>query len=362
MTGAVFTSYALYLALETGDAFRIARGLTWEAAIAASQSRGGKRHAERLFSMCRPVVRELNHPYATAMLALTEGQAHFSHGRWQQALEKFEGARRGFVKQCTGSSFELATLEGFRLQTLAYMGDYNKLRLSAAELLDASRSLGDLYLETFVRGAIQPLVFLADDRPDLARASIGTAMQQWSAPGYHLQHALIDQVRVWTELYCGDPDAADSLITRQWPLLRRSHLLFNQNLRAKLLELRARCSLAADASPRRDHHRRVSAASILQKLEGEQEAYLQGSVLGMRALLHHRDGHTRQAATLLGQAADMYDAWDMGDYAAAARLTLAGWTGGEQGDALRGAALAWMSGQQIRNPDRWARMRFPIPT
>lgn len=359
MTGAVFTSFALYLALRSGDPLRVARGLTWEAAIAASQSRRGKRHAERLFEMCRPIVAHLNDPYASAMLLLTEGQADFSHGRWAGALEKFAHAQELLSKRCTGTAFELATLEGFKLQSLVYCGDYRALRRLAPDLMETARSAGDLYLETFIRGAILPLLSLADDEATLARASVGTALERWSAPGYHLQHALIDQVRLWIELYDDNGEAAEELIERQWPLLRRSHLLFNQNLRAKMLELRARCQLAAAVS-RPGHGRSLTRVErTLRKVEREREPYQSGSLLSMRASVRWCRGDEREARRLMQAARKAFDEWEMRDHAAAAFLTLADWTGEQGGSRHRDDVVAWMTDQGIRDPERWARMRIP---
>ncbi|HEY3256795.1 MAG TPA: protein kinase, partial [Polyangiaceae bacterium] len=246
MTGALFTTYALYLALRSGDAYRVARSLTWEAAIAASQSRRGKKQAEVLFSACREIVDRLKDPYCTAMFTLCQGLADFSHGRWTSARQRMDTAEQLFTRECIGVSYELATLNGFKLQTCVYSGAYRELREITPGLLDTARSTSDLYLETFIRGAILPLLHLADDRPDLARASVEAALAAWTSPGYHLQHALIDQIRLCIELYDGKPEDAIAIIKCQWPLLKRAGLLFNQNLRAKLLELKAKC-LAASA-------------------------------------------------------------------------------------------------------------------
>jgi serine/threonine protein kinase/tetratricopeptide (TPR) repeat protein len=357
ITGALFTTHALRLALRTGDASRIARSLTWEAATAASQSRNGKAQARVLFDVCRDIVDRLQDPYCTAMLWLCEGLADFSHGRWTSARERFDRAEQLFVNDCVGVSYELATLNGFKLQTCVYSGTYGELRAITPALLDGARANNDLYSETFIRGAIVPLLHLADDRPDLARASVEVALGAWSSPGYHLQHALIDQVRLCIDLYDRRYADAVALVCRQWPLIKRSGLLFNQNLRAKLLELRAKCLVASVSSIGGSAHTR-GAEKAISRLEQEREPYFLGSVLSMRSALAWCSGQASTAETLLAQALAAYEQSAMRDYSAASTYWLAAWRADHSGIVR---AVEWMTSEGIQNAERWAGMRTPVP-
>ena len=351
MTGALFTSQALALAVKAGDARRVARGLSWEAAIAASQSRGGKKRAVELFQTCREIVESLQDPYCRAMLELCEGLADFSHGRWADARRRLDAAERLFTEECVGVSFELATLNGFKLQTCVYAGEYRDLRALAPGLLDAARSSRDLYAETFIVGAIQPLLQLADDRPDLARASAESALARWTSPGYHLQHALIDQVRLCIELYDGAADRALALITAIWPQLRRSGLLFNQNLRAKLLEVKAKCLVAAPTGMSR-----AAAARAIARLDREREGYFAGSVQCLRATVLRSAGAAADAEALLAQAVTSYEAAAMSDYAASSAVRLSAW---RSDSAKLAEACIRLRNEGIVAPERWAHMRVP---
>lgn len=361
MTGAIFTSYSLYLALRAGDPSRIARGLAWEAAIAASQSHSGKRRAVRLLASCRTLLTRRHNPHSAAMLLLCEGQAHFSHGQWDPALANFDEADKLFTGQCRGVSFELATLHGFRLQTLVYRGNYRALRALTAECLDLARTSGDLYLETFIQGAIQPLLFLTDDRPDLAARSTEEALRKWTTPGYHLQHALIDQVRAWTALYAGNRSQADEILRSQWSALRKSHLLLNQNLRGKMVELRARTSLASAIRSHGAPPDLRPAKKFLAQLDREREPYMAGSRESLRAMIAHLQGDSHRAVELLGAAAKEFDSWKMADFAAASRVVLAAYSRDAGHGECGKQAIEWMADQQIRNPRRWAQMRIPLP-
>lgn len=358
MTGALFTTYALHLALRSGDARRIARGLTWEAATAASQSPAGKKQARVLFQVCRELVERLQDPYCLAMLSMCEGLEDFSHGRWASARQRLDAAELLFTRDCIGVSYELATLNGFKLQTCVYAGRYRELREITPPILDAAQSTNDLYIETFIRGAILPLLHLADDRPDRARASIDAALSAWTSPGYHLQHALIDQVRMGVELYEGFPSEAVAIVDERWPLLKRSGLLYNQNLRAKLLELRAKALIAVRLSAPRLAVARQASACVRQ-LEREREDYFQGSVLSLQALLARADGHGRVADRLMACAVSAYDRVSMHDYSAGSAYRLAEW---QLDDDARSRASGRLRAEGIHNPERWARMRAPSST
>jgi hypothetical protein len=52
---------------------------------------------------------------------------------------------------------------------------------------------------------------------------------------------------------------------------------------------------------------------------------------------------------------------DMLLYAAVARLRLGEMLGDDEGSALAGEARAWMTGQGVRSPDRFAAMLAPLP-
>jgi hypothetical protein len=222
-------------------------------------------------------------------------------------------------------------------------------------LLEQARANRDLYLETFIAGAIQPLLHLADDEPDLAREAIDRSLAGWPAKGYHLQHALIDQVSACVALYSGGPPGAAEFMRRRWPMIRRGQLLYNQNLRAKLLETRVRCLL--DASPGSATNTR-EAERVVSILEREREPYLAGCVLSQRAVLRRLGGARDHAERLLYAAIEAFDQWGMADYAASSRLTLANWRS-EGNSGGRTAALEWFTRQGIQNPGRWVRMRLP---
>ena len=353
-TGALFTSYALHLALKAGEPFRIARSLSWEAAIRASQSKKGKTAAQGLFAVCRERVLQTMDPAPAAMLALTEGQAYFSNGRWTEALSSFEEARKLFENRCTGVAFELATLQGFKLQTLVYLGEYNALRTLTPELLDAARIHRDRYLETFIRGTIQPLLLLADDKPDQARESILRALSDWPARGYHLQHALVAQVRVAVELYGGENTSAAAYLRTEWPHIRRSYLLLNQNLRAKLLEARVRCALADARSGRGDNPERM-----IRRLAAEEEPYMTGCVLAFQAVIAKRDNKLMEAEDLFRSAIGSLEKWGMRDHAASAYFALAKLASPRTVEPP--TEVSWFTEQKIHNPARWTKMRFPEP-
>src|SRR5262249_35594927 len=138
-----------------------------------------------------------------------------------------------------------------------------------------------------------------------------------------------------------DAAGANGFLRQSWPKMRGSYLLSNQNLRAKLLEVRARCALALPGS-----RYTLEAEKITARLEQEQEAYMEGPALLLRANLAIRRAQQEKAQELLAKAARLCDKWEMRDHAASARYAL----GERPGD--------WFEEQKIANPAAWVRMRF----
>ena len=62
----------------------------------------------------------------------------------------------------------------------------------------------------------------------------------------------------------------------------------------------------------------------------------------------------------LRAAGEGFDAVDMALHAAVTRWRLGEFLGGDQGAALVASSQAWMRGQSVRNPERFAAMLAPV--
>jgi hypothetical protein len=101
------------------------------------------------------------------------------------------------------------------------------------------------------------------------------------------------------------------------------------------------------------------AAHFGRLLDHEAVAWAQGfGRLNLAALAHQR-GEDQVALAALGAAQRTFEGEQMGLFAAAARWRRGQLLGGEQGRQELAAAQAWMQGQTIQTPARFAAMWAP---
>lgn len=359
-TGWQFTSRALLLALQVGEPFRIARALAWEAATSASMSLAGQRRARTLLARCDALTRDLDRPYARAMLALATGLVEYSSGRWMEARILLAEAADIFGNECPGTSWELATVRGFQLRNLLILGDYAELRLRAREGLQRAEQTGDLYYATYHGVFIEPHLRLFADEPHEARRSVADALARWAKGAYHVQHALAAEAVPTIELYDGDAAAAVQSLREQWPLLKRNFVLTNLVYRRGILELRARTAIAAAGAHDADRERHLRAAEKdAQSLGRLGQPCLQPFIHLIRAGTAHTRGEQDTARALLTRAGDGFAGLGLAGLVAATRRTLGVLCGGTQGQEMIRTAEDWMRSQHVANPVKLAAMMVP---
>ena len=185
-------------------------------------------------------------------------------------------------------------------------------------------------------------------------------MAQWSRGGYHVQHNDQAWGTAQIELYAGDGAAAHELISGIWPALARSMLLRVQFIRVAMLQLRARCALAAAAGALDPAPFRREALADAKRLEGQGTPWSLASARLVRGVLAQAARDDGRAVELLKDAAARFDATGMalsrGLGPSAARATHRRRRGERRWSAQ---ADAWMKGQEIRRPDRMAEMYAP---
>jgi hypothetical protein len=103
----------------------------------------------------------------------------------------------------------------------------------------------------------------------------------------------------------------------------------------------------------------AQAQSAARAMERVAVGYAPAAASLVRACLARLDGDDVTAATLLGSAADGFEREEMAMHAAIARGFRGRLVGGDEGRALTAAMDAWMRGQHVAAPDRFARIFVP---
>jgi hypothetical protein len=356
--GADFQTRNLLLALRTGEPSRIARSLATQAAHHATGGHAVRRRTARMLGVAEGLALKVGSPYARGIVSLSRGLAAHLEGRWPAATEALDEAERIFCDHCIGVAWEVDTARTWSLWGLAYMGRLAELARRLPPLLDEAHQRGDRYALANLCTYVSAMVLLAADDPEEAERRSELAMRQWSHQGFHVQHHIAVLGEVYTRLYRGEPLAAWNRIASLWPSYRSSLLMRVRQVWIDMRQLRARAALAAAAAePTRVDLLRVAYADA-SRLESDRTPWALAHARSIRAGLAVARGDPA-ASELLAEAAALFDAVDMGLYAAAIRRRLGASIGGAVGREIADGAARQMASQGVLRPDRFASMLCP---
>ncbi|GMV07562.1 MAG: hypothetical protein AMXMBFR53_38370 [Gemmatimonadota bacterium] len=354
IVAAYFQARYLLLALDTGEARRVARALAFEVGFVAARGVPAKERAQSVAAEAQSLAEQLGSPREVGMAAVTTGSAYCMLGDFERSATLCEEAETILRERCTGVQWELTTCQIFLLTSLTYLGRTSEVARRMPLLLASARDRGNLFEGVELRTR-QNLYWLLLDRPEDARHELTEAMTRWTREGFYRQdyNALLAETQI--DLYGDQPLLAWARLEERWRSLKRSQLLRVQLLRCESHYLRGRVAVAAAAAGHvRDQALRVAERSAT-RLEAERVAWAAPFALLLRAGVASTRDARDAVPTLLAKAVAGFEAAGMRLYAAAARLRLAGVVGGEEGARMREDAERFMRREAIENPERMAR-------
>jgi serine/threonine protein kinase len=355
--GADFQSRHLLLALRAGEIYRVARAMAFEAAQIASRGGQTRERANQLMERTEALAKRAAHPHAIGLAVWARGMSAYLVGHWKESVGFFERAVEVLRDQCTGVTWELTIAHRFMLSSLMFLGEMVEVSRRVPQLLSAALEQGNLFAATDLRTRMNPIWLAADD-PDRARNEVIAALTTWPREGFHLQHYSSLVALAQIELYTGDYEVAWRHIEGQVKPLEKSMLLRIQGLRIEAMYLRARLALASATGSERE--RRLGIAESLAKSIARENMPWSNPLANLiHAGLAKRRGDDSQAAALVSQAVEGFEASDMKLYAATARRRLGEILGGDGGHELITQADDWMSKQEIKNPAKVANLMAP---
>lgn len=351
--GAAFQALHLLLALEAGEPSRVARALAMEAGFVASS--GSPAEAAALLARAEALARRLGSEQTLGLCKTIGGVLAFHEGKHERAVALVQEAETILARDRGFAAWQLNIAKVYHIPILLELGELEELcRLSRQWLSDAL-DRGNLFAATMFRTAWGSLVWLvADDvqgaTDDLAASAGLRRPGAFSLPDFY---ALLSRVLI--AQYTGDAIAAQAHITEAGPALRRSQLLRIKRIRARYLQFRAACAVAAVGQGMRP--------SLLRAAERdarwiERQRHTLGRVQEangrlLRAAIEATRGRPGRAVEHLGIALDVYTASRSRLYEAVTRRRLGELVGGDEGAALIAAADAWMRERHIVRPDRF---------
>ena len=362
--GKDFQARHLLLALRAGEPYRVARALANEGAYYATAGWANRRRTAEIFELAREVSARVENPHAIAMVDMAAGIAAYLEGRWKVCWELAERGLSILRERCTGVSWELDTTHIVSFRALYYRGEVRELSLRLPTLLAEARERDDLFAETSLNARHSQVALLAADQPERAAATVSQAIGLWSHRGFLMQHyfALISEGEI--ALYRGEPARAWEILNDRWRGLKRSRLLRLQVFRIESWNLRARAAQAAALDdlagmPGKRAELLRSAERDSRLIRREKVPWGDALATALDAGIAMAYGRVDAAERLLAEARGAFEQADMALHAAVARRRHGELLGGDSGREEVGAADAWMAGQLIRNPDRFAAVLAP---
>jgi hypothetical protein len=353
-----FHTRYLLLALDAGEPRRIACGLAMEAAFSAIEGGPAMQRTAALIARARTVAESIGDPRTVGLCTLIEGMAAYMAGRWRQASVICERALEVLQGQCVGVTWELNFAHNVLLASLVHQGEFREVSRRYQIVLATAREHGNLYIETELQ-TIMIATWLVSDDPVEGERRASELMAQWEHQGFHRQHHNYVLMRVRTALYCGRVEDAWQLITQNWAAMKRSHGLRTQWMRIEATFVRARCALLMAATQRNPARFLSLARRDGCRIARERMPWSDPMALLVEAGVANLAGDPARAAERLSGSIDGFERADMKMYAAVARRRLGPLLGGERGRQLTRESDEWASAQQLKNPDRMARLVAP---
>jgi serine/threonine protein kinase len=355
MRGGYFSVRCMQMALEAGDAPRIARGLLGMGMTTVARGGAGEvERGERLLTQARQMCERLGDPYLLGFSRVVRGTSEMTRGRWRNAHALVTEGSRILEEHCTGVAWEYSQAHSCGVYSLTMLGDLAEAALQGNRWLRVAEQNGDRFGTVWLR-INTSIPALATDGPEAAAERVREALRGWHSEGMTPQHlfALVSSARC--ELYRGEPAAAWKLLEDSWKRAEREHTMGWQFSRVMATLLRAGTAVAVART--RPAEREVLlrvARKDAQRLEREGPHHARGSAALVRAAVASAEGHQEEAVRSLEAAITGFTEAEMVLHAACARRRQGELLGGDEGRALVATSEETMRARGIREPARWA--------
>lgn len=345
------------LALDCGEPTRVARALGMEALSAAALDGAGGSKGAQLLGLAERAAVAAATPYAKAFHRGSAAAVAYMEGRWADTLGAAQEAENMLRDNCTGVSWEIASMRQFRYWSLCFVGQFDELDRAIQVGLRETVESGDLFGAMSIRSGYPNLAWLARHEPGRAEKEAQAAISQWSREGVHLQHLMDLVARVHRLLYVGEADGALAAVTEAKPKILGSHLPKVQLNRILIADLEMRALLAALGAGAGGSER--DAWKVRRQLGAESAPWAQALGELAEAQLHALAGHPKKALPALDLAIRSFDGLSMALHASATRRCRLFVTDDEASRTAQTTAATYFKDQRVQRPDVFARVFAP---
>jgi eukaryotic-like serine/threonine-protein kinase len=350
-----FATRGLALALDTGDALRIARAL---AMYATSLASGGNTDlACKLAERALALAVRLDDPIARANAELVLGQVSLFAGDFASCLASADRALAMFRSSKAGESLEIHLCNMFANMALHMSGRLPELIERSREQLVNAKDRGHIHAEASLRVFGVALDHLANDEPALARSQGEISARLWSQDQFHGERLKVLRLEVWCDLYEGDGARAFARFAEARDQAQASLLLSSRYWRFWWFDLAASSALSAASGLAEGPLRATllaEAEQAIAMLATMPPEYVRAQLLVYRAAHAHLKGDARAALDGLRALCGV----SHGPLAACAQVKLGRLLGGPEGLALRDLGLHAL-GPWLKSKERWTDFMLP---
>jgi hypothetical protein len=354
-----FQLQSLRLALECGEASRIARSLiafgpvmVWEGSQAALE------RGSRYLQDGAAIAERLQQPALIGFAEVYQAACSLVRGEFASGRAHVEKGKRLLQQHGVDVIWELNVARSLDCNLHDAQRGMHGLGIRASEWHRTATERGDSFSRV-MSSFYSAFSLVARDEPDNARKLVDEAIASWSRTGAIQQyHAFLRTSQA--DLYQGRPESAWARLEKTWPMLTAAQIFRGQPSRIESHTLRAQLALAmaATAPDRRPELLRQAEEDALQ-LEKEIRKDCPSLAQLLRAGVARQRGQLEQALVHLSSAIDGYRAVGMPNLEACARWWKGELVGGDEGRALVQEATTLLTADGIQRPREWAAMMLP---
>jgi eukaryotic-like serine/threonine-protein kinase len=134
---------------------------------------------ESALELCRTLVERVATPYARALYMIAQSEYQHFAGRFLVAEAECERAEHLLVSECVGVAREISGVRSLQaFMQYAHKGDFRSRVEETTRWMAKAEADGNRYQVNMLRSA-HALMWLAKDRPELARSQLAAAEQNW---------------------------------------------------------------------------------------------------------------------------------------------------------------------------------------
>jgi tetratricopeptide (TPR) repeat protein len=346
------------LALQAGDPRCVGLALQSEVYLAALTSGAGARRTARLLDRLAAAAERSADPFVLGQEQNIRALIGLMRGQWARAREHGARAVQILRERCLGASYEIAIAAVNYSLALFYLGELRDFVREQQPLWREAEERGDHFTLVMLHNTAS-VASLIEDQPAVARQQVERGMEVWTTVEVDIRILSAQVSHAAIDLYEGNGVAAYRQINHDWRRRMALPLVRLPYMRAVMHSIRALAVLMACRSGDLDRRLLRAATRDARSLRAMRMPWTCALARILDAGIALAIGARAQAREQLERAHAELSAAGMNLHATLARRRLGELAGGAEGARVVAEADAALAAQDVRAPERLARLFMP---